>query len=375
MSIVPSDNYEEAERAIEEALKQIDGLDLIRKKRVFLKINLMKGAPPERAINTHPLFIRSMIRLVKKLGGEAVVGDSSGLCGFTEEALRFSGIADVLKEEGVRFLNGDAEVLFRKEYRGNILKEMWIPEELRNFDLLVTLPKFKTHPLTTLTGALKNQMGLLPGALKPAVHRIATTPEKLGHALVDINRAMPFHLAVMDGILALEGGGSMKGRPRKLGLVMASMDLLALDVVAAHIAGIDPKKVVTIRAGRERGIGAGELEMIKIVGHIPDTEPFLLPSRDLKANPILGRFLYKIRERAILPRIRQEICDGCGMCVNICPVDAIEGGRVMRIEDGSCIGCFVCYHKCPNRAIERHVSWYMRPFVMRRFQNVCQSKK
>ena len=156
-------DYGEVKEVLIRAFTLLDVFSLFKKKKVLLKVNLMKGASPERALNTHPEFIRAMIQIVHSQGGKVIVGDSSGLLGFTKPAFQASGIAKVTEEEGAELANFDAGPFIRHTVHGRILKSIWVPKKVFEAEVLITLPKLKTHTLTKLTGAVKNQMGLLPG--------------------------------------------------------------------------------------------------------------------------------------------------------------------------------------------------------------------
>ncbi|MDY6862774.1 MAG: DUF362 domain-containing protein, partial [Thermodesulfobacteriota bacterium] len=187
VSFIYTRDYKDVKAGIEKAINLLDNVPSFYDKRVLLKVNLMKGAPPDRALNTHPEFVRAMIRIVKEKGGKPLVGDSSGLVGLTNKAFEASGIAKVAKEEGAELKNFDAMTLHKKEIPGEIIQNIWIPEELLKIDVRITLPKLKTHTLTVLTGAIKNQMGLLPGGTKSKIHQLVPAVRKLSRALVDIN--------------------------------------------------------------------------------------------------------------------------------------------------------------------------------------------
>jgi NAD-dependent dihydropyrimidine dehydrogenase PreA subunit len=224
------------------------------------------------------------------------------------------------------------------------------------------LPKLKTHTLTTFTGALKNQVGLLPGGSKCAIHRTASTPARLAEAVVDINVAVPFHLGVMDGVVGLEGGGSAKGEAVQSGIVAASTDLVALDAVCCALVGIAPEEVPTTVAADGRGIGRGKLEDIRVLGRDPamPVANFARPGPEPKRNPIVAKLIYRLRQQALWPVATRTECQQCGTCVDVCPVDAVSL-RPWPAVDRSCIYCFACRERCPSGAMKLSCKWYLKP--------------
>lgn len=369
-------DYDQVKEALLKAFALLDVFSLFERKRVFLKVNLMKGAPPERALNTHPEFIRAMIQIVRAKGGTVMVGDSSGLLGFTKPAFDAAGITAVVEEEGGELVNIDAGPLVKKEVDGTTINAFWVSTKVLEADVRVTLPKLKTHTLTQLTGAVKNQLGLLPGGTKPALHQCAPHVEHFCRALVAINRAVRFDLAVMDGILALEGGGSDKGRPKRAGLLLASRDLVALDSVAAKIMGMEPLAVPTNAIGKEQGLGENDLDRIEIRGDpLTDCiEPFVLPGREFKKIPFVARKVYQLRENSIKPALVGERCTRCGKCVEVCPVGAIEMNPLPELK-ANCINCFCCYEQCPDNAIRLATPWYFRPFIRKRLAGLSLEER
>lgn len=362
VALLRCEEYGKSQEALTKALQYIHRLDIFKGKKVLLKINLMAGRTPEQSVNTHPEFVRSMIRIVKTQGGEVLVGDSSGILGFTREAFRASGIEEVVTREGARLVNFDASRIVKKSINGKILHSIYLPEEVLTSDVLVSMPKLKTHPLMLFTGAVKNQLGLLPGGEKCRVHQVAPNLSCLAEALVDINLAVKFDLAAMDGILGLEGGGTNNGRPRKCGLIAASPDLIALDTVCSYAMGMDPSRVITNGIGAARGLGCNNLNEIEILGE--DIERcitrFDMPPFDIKRNPLIAKIAYRIRANAITPVVIKEKCNHCGVCKEMCPVNSIALDGAATIDLKSCINCFSCYENCPVGAIKLKCQWYLR---------------
>ena len=198
--------------------------------------------------------------------------------------------------------------------------------------------------------------------------------DTLCRALVEINLAVRFDLAMMDGILALEGGGSESGRPKKAGVILASRDLVALDSVAAKVMGMEPSAVPTNKVGKEYGLGEDNLSRIEIRGDSLEDclHTFLPPGRELKKIPLVAYLMYHFRQKSIKPLILDSACTRCRRCEGVCPVGAIEMEPVPHLKE-SCINCFCCYENCPEKAIGLSTSWYLRPVVRRRLAGLSAS--
>jgi len=373
VALARCERYEDAKHAIGGCLSRLGCLNLFRGKSVFLKVNLMKGAPPERAISTHPEFVRAMIQIVREQGGTVSVGDSSGVLGFTSEAFRASGIEAVCREEGAKLLNLDACVIVKKPVNGKVLDFIWTAENVLNADVLVTLPKLKTHSLTLLTGALKNQIGLLVGGTKCEVHLVAPRLREFAAAVADINAGVRFHLGVVDGIWGLEGGDSSKGWRKQSNLVAASTDLVALDAVCAHLMSIEPDEVLTTVAARERGLGTGTLSEIDVLGDSLEScrTSFARPGREMKRHPCIAKRIYRLRGRSLSPIALPDRCQKCRRCAELCPTRAIACDPYPRIDMAACIRCFACRENCPHGAMKLKCAWYLKPFYKRRAEGLA----
>lgn len=362
-------DYGDVQPVLEAMLDQLDLGDIFRGKRVLLKVNLMHGARPDEARTTHPEFLRAVLRIVADGGGTAVVAESSGTLGFTDEVFELTGTAAVARAEGARLVNLDAGPFVNTPVPGGvILDQVWLHEEILAADLRVTLPKLKTHDLTVLTCALKNQFGFLPGGTKCAVHQPADTPARLGQAIVDIYRAAPVHLGLVDGVVALEGGGVQPRQPVPLGLVAAGTDLVALDAVCGALVGFAPEQIPSTLAGGERGIGQARLDRIDLRG-LPDLTPLrqLAPSRyDPKLVPPIARAAYYLRGTLLHPVLEDPAgCTECGDCVAICPVDAITLSPKPVISD-ACIHCYACKEACPEDVLKLRARRWLKPLLRRK---------
>ena len=244
-----------------------------------------------------------------------------------------------------------------------ILKRFGLARVVREADAVVSLAKLKTHCQTLYTGAVKNLLGCLPGGGKIRVHQLAPKARQLSAALLDIYAVVRPRLALIDGILAMEGEGPSHGDPRPLGLLIASEDAVAADAVACHIIGYPARAVHILRQAEERGLGVGDLRKIEVVG-VPLEEAvvrdFVRPSNF--AFEMIPGFLMKLIGRgvSVQPDIVQELCRKCGMCQRSCPAAAIENHEGLVIDHEKCFRCFCCHELCPHDAIALRRSWFIR---------------
>jgi len=366
VAVVSCKSYAAACEGVASAVELSGAGSLFSGKRVLLKVNLMKGADPSLAVNTNPEFVRAVVRCVRAQGGQAVVADSSGVLGLTEEAFAASGIAKAVEEEGGELVNLDACRPVRREVDGVVLRELYVPDILDQVDVRVTVPKLKTHTLALMTCAIKNQVGILPGGSKCHIHECAPTPSRLAQALLDINMAVPFDLAIVDCIVGLSGQGKFTPtEPVPLGVVVAGAPLVSVDTVCATLIGFPPDEVLTIRYGAERGMGAAVLEAIELAGDDPRDlcVPFRRPGFEPKQLRLVARRLYRLRGHSVRPVLDASLCTRCGRCVEVCPTDAIQMDPHPRLSR-DCIYCFACREVCPTGAMRLRV----RPLLRKSFR-------
>jgi len=326
---------------------------------ILLKPNLLVGRSPERAVNTHPAVFRAVIEEFQRAGASVTYGDSPGF-GPPETAARRARLATVARELGVPFadFSRGRDVAHPD---GRLIKSFTLAAAALDADGIVSLPKLKTHGLTRLTGAIKNQFGCIPGVRKPEFHARLPNADLFSRMLVDLNMVLRPRLAVMDGIVAMEGNGPQGGSPRALDVLLFSRDLVAIDAVACRLIGLDPGLVLPIQYGAEFGLG--EATEIDLVGD-PIEEP-IVPDFDANRSPRSttgppGR-PSRLARRFVVPKpvIRASRCTKCGTCVSVCPVDpkavrfAGDDRRDPPIHHyDDCIRCYCCQELCPENAIE-----------------------
>jgi len=329
--------------------------------RVLVKPNLLIGFAPEKAVTTHPAVVRAAILLAQEAGGTVVVGDSPGV-GRPASAMRAAGLTPVLEETGASLGDFTTPVeLAVPQHR--VAARLTLARAVAQADVIISLPKLKTHGQMVFTGALKNQFGLIPGTLKSQWHFRLQRREWLAALLLDIHRAVRPALAIMDGVVGMEGKGPSGGRPRPIGALLASPDLPALDTVACLLINLEPRLVPTLEAARREGAGATALSDIAVVGadwralRVPDFENVSRLEDLRRILPLPSGLLNWIRDRwTARPRIAEARCTQCRVCEEGCPVApaAIHPGapRPQQIDDDTCIRCYCCHEFCPNNAID-----------------------
>ncbi|KGK98210.1 (Fe-S)-binding protein [Methanococcoides methylutens] len=364
VSIVRCEDYSYAKEAVREAIDLVGGLGAIifPGARVLLKPNLLAAALPEKAVTTHPSIVSAMCELVVEAGGIPIVGDGAGIThpGVTEEALDMSGIRDAAQKAGAEVLSFETSGYVVVDVPDPLhFSQLYIAKPVMDADVVISLPKLKTHELTLFTGSVKNMFGSIPLKLRKEAHMLAKK-DLFSEAVVDIYSARVPHLALMDGVVGMEGNGPARGTPVDVGIVMASYDCVSLDVVSSKVIGLDPMDVPTNKAAIERGYGATDPEVLGVP--IDDVSmKFRLSGTTLVGSAPLFLVRKLGKYFTIKPFINTSQCTLCGACVMNCSAHAIEqkDGR-LKINNSKCILCYCCRELCPSNAVKMKRSFFAR---------------
>ncbi len=289
--------------------------------KVLLKPNILGPFSAESAVVTHPEVIRAVIRLVREAGGLPTVGESPGI-GSVHRFAKISGIQKVLDEEKVPLIDLKTPVEVENP-KGKRFKKFTLARELYDFDILINLPKFKTHQLTVISGAVKNLFGCVPGIIKSQYHfKIQKQPEFL-EMLNDLAELINPQLTIMDAVWAMDGAGPSAGDPYPLKIIGVSTDCRALD-----------------------------LEMLKLIEGIKDFKKVDRPRENMYhlPFPILQKYLKKYTSE--WPVIDRKKCLNCNSCVEVCAAQALKRSDPTPVFDyEKCIRCYCCQEFCPEHAV------------------------
>jgi uncharacterized protein (DUF362 family)/Pyruvate/2-oxoacid:ferredoxin oxidoreductase delta subunit len=318
--------------------------------KILIKPNLLTAAEPGKAVTTHPVMIRAVGEAVRAVGGIVWVGDSPAAeINEGKSVWETEGLGESLSAAGAKLI----------QFKGAYLRrtggeEYYIARPVLDADLIINLPKMKTHTLTRYTGAVKNLLGVLPGGRKREIHVRAPGVTEFSRALVDILDLVRPQLNIMDGILGMEGNGpGTSGTPHPYNLLAASTDAVALDSVLAGAMGFPTGGVVHLAQAEERGLGNHQPDRIQVHG---DRSILQLGKLDLpKARWFLDMpswFTDPIRDKIKLqPQIEAANCTACGTCADACPADVITIHDTAIFDLSRCIGCMCCVEVCPHAAL------------------------
>ncbi len=213
-------------------------------RRVLLKPNLVE-ARPAAPINTHPQVVRAAAEAFRRLGAAEVrVGEGPGHCRDTRRVLEASGLAEVLRHDKLTFVDLNRQPGFVTPNAGGRsgLTRLTLPQALVESDLVVSLAKMKTHHWAGVTLAMKNLFGVMPGSYygwpKNVLHYAG-----LEETILDITATVRPQLAIVDGIVGMEGDGPIMGDPRPAGVLVVGRNTTAVDATAARLMGVDPLRV------------------------------------------------------------------------------------------------------------------------------------
>jgi uncharacterized protein (DUF362 family) len=322
--------------------------------RVLIKPNLLAGKSPEKAVTTHPEVLRAVIELVRKAGGAPLVGDSPGIGGLRKVAEK-AGILAVIEDTGAELVEFTEPVPVAGV---GMFKRFELARPYLEADRIINLPKLKTHEMMTMTCAVKNLFGAVVGAAKAGWHlKAGADRERFARMLLEIYLLRQPDLNIVDAITAMEGNGPGSGDPRHVGLLLAGVNPVAVDLIAAEILGIPQKLLYVERVARKLGIAGSERRGITTAGANPDevrVGNFRLPHiSDVQFGlpPFLkNRLRHYLTSRPIAIPVK---CTLCGICEEACPPRAIEirDGR-LQFDYHACIRCFCCRELCPEGALD-----------------------
>jgi len=365
VSIVKCENYDE-EKVLGGLRQSIDLIGGIRAfvregSRVLLKPNLLFGKSPEKAVTTHPAVVKGVIQILREAGGVPFIGDSPSVGSLmrTAEKAGIKAVANEMKCPLVEFNNP----VLPSQRRGNIFKQLEIDQTVLEADVIINLPKFKTHSLTLLTLGVKNLFGCVPGPRKALWHLKAGEDRKtFAQILVDIYQVIQPSLTILDGIVGMEGNGPNSGRPIPLGLILASRDSVSLDQIACDLVGISRESLLTNRVAIEQGLGKDGIEVVGERVEDVRIPHFQFPTLS-QPDWNLPRFLRRALKNALAskPVVQEEMCNACGRCSEICPPKAlVRKEKDLVFDYGRCIRCLCCLEVCPEGAISIKQGWALR---------------
>ena len=364
VALIRCPDYDPAavEAAVRRAVDLLGGMGgFVRPgQRVLVKPNLLMPTDPDRAIVTHPAVVRAVVLLVQEAGGQVLIADNPGVSTIHyawQRAYERTGLAAVAAETGAR-LNTEIVAMQRPYPDGHLIKVVDTSSFVTDADVVISLPKLKTHDLMRYTGAVKNLFGTIPGLIKPAYHVKLQTTDQFAGMLLDLAGFVHPALTVMDAVVGMDGDGPSAGRPFPIGAVLAGADPTAVDVAAVALVGHDPLAMPTIAQAVRRGWTTGRVADLDIVGDdlaALQVSGFQIPPGGQgNTLPRMPGFLHGWAARRMVARpVVSERCIGCGVCIANCPAQTIaKADDRARIDSAGCIYCYCCHELCPEQAID-----------------------
>ena len=373
VSIVKCASYDKKNLA--EAIKKCVGLlggfqeFLNPHSKILIKPNLLLPVEPARAITTHPFFVEAVIENIVAITGSSkniMIADSFGPAinydkNGMKKVYKATGIMDVAEKTGCR-LNYSPEYEYLSNEKGRVLKRLEVIKPVIEADVIINLPKFKTHDLVVFSGAVKNMFGIIPGFTKTGYHLRFDDFEKFMGMLLDIVFFIKPALSIMDGITGIEEEGpGRSGTVREIGLVLASRDPVSLDIIMSKIMNINGDLNPMLKVLENWGVKSYSDDNIEILGEklsgviIHDFKlPKNIDRKKLTTNKFINTHIIPLIRNLLNPYmyVDYDKCNLCMTCCKICPQDSVSlSNNKIKFDHKSCIRCFCCSEMCPQGAI------------------------
>ncbi|MCX7933861.1 MAG: DUF362 domain-containing protein [Planctomycetota bacterium] len=360
-------DYPAVKSALERALAPLGGMAAFVRPgaKVVLKPNLVLGYPPERAATTHPAVVRAVAELALACGGKVSLGDSPGI-GSCRSAAEKAGLGPIFSDLGIPCLEFTPSET-RDDRR--LFRCLTLARELLEADVVINLPKLKTHCQMLMTMAVKNLFGAVVGLQKFQWHYRAGADKALfGRMLYEICAAVNPSLNILDAIVAMDGNGPTHGEPNATGFIAASPDPCALDAATMRALGLAPEALYTLQAAAAAGNTAWQ--EVALAGEplaalkparwqLPMTQSLAMEGPNLLRHlPFVGRWL--MQQVAAVP-FANDRCRRCRACVDICPAQAIAlTAEGIKVDSQACIRCYCCHELCASDGMTLQIGWLGR---------------
>lgn len=278
VSLIKAESYDPQalQASIEKLLLPLGGMRGLVKKgdRVLLKPNLLTGGRPGKECVTRPEVVYCVAKLVQEAGGKPFLGDGPAF-GSARGVAKANGYLPLIEELNLPIVEFHGK---RYETVSEAFNHLLLSKEAMDADVVINLPKVKSHVQLTLTMGVKNLFGCVPGKMKAWWHMEAgKDSDRFGEMLVETARAINPDLTILDGIIGHEGNGPSGGEPRYLGILGASRNVFALDLAIAEVININPAIVPTLAAQNRLGLST---DLVNI--DFPYFSPQELQVRDWK---------------------------------------------------------------------------------------------
>jgi uncharacterized protein (DUF362 family) len=256
VSLVRAQQYDDLAQlraSIEDMLQPLGGMQAFVKQgdRVLLKPNLLTGAKPGKECTTRPEVVYCIAQLVQAAGGKPFLGDGPAF-GSAKGVAKANGYFPLIEELNIPVIDFQGQ---RYQTVSDSFNHLRLSKEVMEADVVINLPKVKSHVQLTLTLGVKNLFGCVPGKMKAWWHMEAgKDADRFGEMLVETARTIAPDLTIVDGIIGHEGNGPSGGEPRSLGLLGASHNIFALDRALVEILQVDPQLIPTLRAAQRLGL-------------------------------------------------------------------------------------------------------------------------
>jgi uncharacterized protein (DUF362 family)/ferredoxin len=344
----------------------VDHLDpplpsLIRRgDRVLVKVNMGCSGfrDPGERFTSHPAYVEAIIECLLDCGAHVTLGDDVARTAEYERIWHKTGMSEVSKRTGAHLV--DFVQAGGREVRGFLRfpKTHLITNLVFDSDVVVNAANCRSLSTVVLSGAIKNMFGVMLGLRKLRIHNLFPDPSEFARVVVDVHRVARPTVSFLDLTSVIEGQG-IADAVRPVGLVLGSMDAVALDTIAARAIGYEELTAWTSIHGNAVGLGSNQIDRIIVRGVNWDSfqkKRFLHPAlQGPHSESLMNRTTRRMNNTILRPRpvISTETCSGCGTCANRCPVGAIHVGHQGKfsIDLGMCADCGCCLRVCDMGAV------------------------
>ena len=237
---------------------------IVKNKRVVIKPNLVEFSV-KRPINTHLRLRMLSVQFLQELGArEVIIAEGPGHRRDTEAVWKKAGYFHLKNEFDIPLIDlnyDDLQVIKTVSYKDSLIKNLYLPKTILSADVIISVPKMKTHHWVGVTLSLKNMIGIVPG-IKYGWPKNIIHWNKIEKSIVEINATVPTHYTIVDGIVGMEGDGPIMGSPKKVGALVMGNNALSVDATSARIMGLEPNKINYFQAAPETRLGSLKMENI-----------------------------------------------------------------------------------------------------------------